>query len=269
MSQKTARIAIRNGIGKRLLELGFQRKSTRLYVREDEQFSEWVGFSIDGYERVNETIGIFDKDFAALFASMPHYEDVVESTDVWGDPAPAHVHSGALELWRDEADEKVNAEIDGWRWWQREAWFGPKPTPEYMLSPFVIDGAWETATDPDGVAEFMLEHWRARVEPWRERMLTDKAAFAARYRWSVNITLIPRIVSHIYGGDPAEAARICGEYISEMREPPVITPRREKRKILDDAGMTEAEYLDQQAQINAALIDKLLFVVREFKLGIR
>lgn len=44
-AQDPLRIAIRSGIGARALELGFKRKSERLYVREDDAYREWVYFS--------------------------------------------------------------------------------------------------------------------------------------------------------------------------------------------------------------------------------
>ena len=67
---KPATRAINAGIGERIQELGFRRKSGRLYLREDERFAEYVIFRSDGLKFYDE-LGIFDKDFEAFMDGLP------------------------------------------------------------------------------------------------------------------------------------------------------------------------------------------------------
>ena len=86
-------IAIRDGVGARARELGFERKSGRLYWREDERVTEWIHFGIRPDETFTETYGIFDKDLRA-------YVDRYVSPEMHVGPAssvhPAHRVASAL-----------------------------------------------------------------------------------------------------------------------------------------------------------------------------
>jgi|GEM_PF-3345795 len=236
-----AREAVRNGIGARLLELGFTRKSARLYVREDERFKEWVRFSYGGSGAFSDLIGIYDKELAALTESCPHSRGADFGVV---SPRPAHVLHSAQTAWRnwESACEK------DWRetldWWNPIDWARRTPRRESEASIYVGDrGKWRTNGNPDMCAAESLKIWRKHIEPWRQRMLTCRHfVFGHLIYTTVPLMEDSLVLLNFYVGQIADAERICRRTLSR-------TPIQAAGLGSDDAsgGRADAEKTPDQA----------------------
>jgi len=174
------RTAIRNGIGSRLIELGFRRKSERFYEKDEGDLYFWVRFELSD-EGFVDWAGIRSKKLEALFAScgldLPQY-----NIDA---PANGHLYNGAILQWRWESDasfkvaDNARNRLNPINWfvdWKRD-WAASDP---YTQSPYVGRGCWAYADDPEGCAAASLAQWRRTVEPWLAAM-RDPHAFADWY----------------------------------------------------------------------------------------
>ncbi len=249
--QRTARQAIENGIGRRLLELGFERKSARRYLREDERFKEWASFEIDGHQRFGDSIGLFDKELAALFEPLGwNHEDSAGHRE----PLPAHVGARTLRLWA-EAEETWRASM---RWYDPRDWFRRPPQPSITQSPFVAQDIriWESSADPEGAAAASLAKWIELVEPWRERVRTDKTALVQNYlTWPNGGGAFKQIVCHAYLGEKAAAERICREILDEEGLAPPENEAPFYRKNLKASGHADSEYIQGRIETSFEAAD--------------
>lgn len=177
---KPATRAINAGIGERIQELGFRRKSGRLYLREDERFAEYVIFRSDGLKFYDE-LGIFDKDFEAFMDGLPQ-----RGSNVSDKPRPCHVFKTALGAWR-RHEQREEFRLDD-RITLIRPWTIIWPSLKLMRKPESMktrlttdDGDWLAAEDWEGRAALSLEKFDEYVVPWRERTRTDKVAFMDEY----------------------------------------------------------------------------------------
>ncbi len=216
-----AAVAIRDGIATRLLELGFERKSARLFLREDDRFQEWAHFSISDPRKFSDFIGIFDKDLHALFEKCmsPGRDSSVFSTGRSG-----HTGTSAIRMWRKSEAARVQALIDRRNGWNPLNWFWPSPRRSDYRSPFVTEwGDWQAEHDPQGCAAASLAKWRELVEPWRMGILTDRRALILDY------------LDWLHGGSDFQKI-VCYVYLGEIRQAEMFC-----RNILDTEGMAPSE----------------------------
>lgn len=174
------RTAIREGIGGRLIELGFRRKSERFYEKDEGDLYYWVRFELSD-EGFVDWAGIRSKKLEALFAScgpdLPQYNT--------NTPADGHLYNGAILQWRWESSanfdtaDSTRSRLNPLNWfvnWKRD-W---ALSDLYTQSPYVDRGCWAYDDDPEGCAAASLAQWRRTVESWLLAM-RDPIAFADWY----------------------------------------------------------------------------------------
>jgi hypothetical protein len=216
---KPATRAINAGIGERIQELGFRRKSGRLYLREDERFAEYVIFRSDGL-KFYDRLGIFDKDFEAFMVGLPH-----RGSNVSDKPRPCHVFKTALGAWRryEQREEfRLDDRITLIRPWTI-IWPGLKlmRKPESKKTPFTTDdGDWLATENWEGCAALSLEKFEEYVVPWRERTRTDKIAFMDEYSGYSRGGQAQHMCALAYSGRWEAVREMVEVAYAEMNEPP-------------------------------------------------
>ncbi len=249
------RIAIHEGIGARLKELGFKRKSERLYVREDDQFEDWVRFELSGRDAFIDISGVLLKGLDETFDNL--------GLDLWryGEfgKRNAHVGRSAIRLWGISSDASLAAyhlrrRRYGWlvwQFWASEArWSATDP---YVQSPYTGKGGWQCAANPAGCAAESLQKWRELVEPWFEAM-RDKKAFVREYAGlgSARVPPLSRAVACAWADETESAVwylnEICRDAdrpIETFRRGIAAAERRASRRIsaaeLDESAETLAQ----------------------------
>jgi len=175
------RQAIHDGIGGRANELGFKRKSERLYVREDDSFRLWIRFSFIGQDCFRDYAGVVAKDLEAKFAGF----DTKIYQYGFNQSSQSHVYYSAIQQWKYESiqsQEDFGCSLGPFRYflpWER-FWRHRDP---FSRSKVVSNDAWRPTSDPRGCASQSLEKWQATVEPWLERM-RNPVEFAKWYSGS-------------------------------------------------------------------------------------
>lgn len=102
---RPARQAVRDGIGKRLIELGFRRKTERFYEKDEGDRYFWSSFVIDEYERCfREQTGFRFRALERLTADVGLPEHVQY---IFQDPAHYHASISAMGVlrWQDREAE--------------------------------------------------------------------------------------------------------------------------------------------------------------------
>jgi len=211
-------IAIRDGIGARLLELVFERRSSRLYRKDTPDILEWVHFRRHAVGAFTETYGIFDKRMKAFFDDMlgPEAPDWME------EPLPAHEISNALH----HAGDLIRAAVADWRrnrsLRRPLEFFREAPEQAHPYQRFwAKGGAWFAGDDPAGCAEASRDCWVAGVEPFRTTLLADDLAIAREVlKGSARQSFLYRACLYGYLGDRHSAKAILGEVIADEGKPP-------------------------------------------------
>ncbi len=206
-SVRPNRLAIREGIGKRALELGFKRKSDRLYEREEGDLTFWLRFTMSDDERFVDLAGVVSRELDEMIAATgadlnPYNID---------EPSKGHVYISAIDAWRAQSRASEEAFRKPLRWLGPIYWFLPwiniwRRRDPFTQSPFVEKGRWYAGADPEGCAAASLAKWREIVEPWLDAM-QDPRLFARWYsnnQWAYVLTPA-RAVAFARAGDVAMA----------------------------------------------------------------
>jgi len=213
-------VASRDGGGARLLELGFERRSSRLYRKDTPDILEWVHFRRHAVGAFTESYGIFDKRMKAFFDDMLGQE----APDWMEEPLPAHELSNALH----HAGDLIRAAVADWRRnrslrrpleFFREA---PGPEQAHPYQRFLAEGgAWFAGDDPAGCAEASRDCWVAGVEPLRNMLLADDLAIAREVlKGSARQSFRYRACLYAFLGDRHSAKAILDEVIADEGKPP-------------------------------------------------
>ncbi len=156
------RVAMREGIGARLLELGFTRRTERFYVREDTEYREWVRFELSSWRAFVDRAGFVHKGLEAAIAALDL--DVERSLSDLRDMA--HLRHGAHWAWARQSDASKAAYHKarrryGWLVWQFWAsdrhWSSTDP---FEQSAFTGRDGWQCADDPVGCAAESAARWQ-------------------------------------------------------------------------------------------------------------
>lgn len=182
---RPVRQAIRDGIGQRLIELGFGRKTERFYDKDEGDCYFWSSFVIDDHERCfREETGFRFRALERLIADVGLMEHVQY---IFQDPSPYHAWISALGVlgWQDR--EAEDAYVDAFKrkagpfrffFDPRSKWRAQSPL---LNAPYYEKGQWRVGDDPALCVAESLKAWRAHVEPWIAEM-RDPKAFARQYR---------------------------------------------------------------------------------------
>ena len=216
---KPATRAINAGIGARIQELGFRRKSGRLWLKEDKRFAEYVIFRTNGLE-FDQDLGIFDKDFDAFMDGLPE-----RGSNVSDSPRPCHVSECSLSAWRKHEQHEehlILRQLKFSRPWTL-IWPGLKPIskPASKKTPFATDyGKWRAAEDWEGCAALSLEKFDEYVVPWRERMRTDVNALMDEFCGYSRGGQSQVMCAHAYAGRWPEVYEMIEIAKRHIGEPP-------------------------------------------------
>lgn len=210
---KPTTIMIRDGIGARLKELGFERKSQRHYRKETGHISEWVHFSIDREDFVVDTYGVFDN---AMQAYLDEYLGKEESPGSSGLVRPAHASYRSRNLARHEAFVGYEAWKATRRIWRPLDYFRDPPDDViHWMYPFLShNGRWDPSNDPEGCAAASQAAFREGIEPNRNEILADNLAIARIWIDSMHVYRHERVVLLCYLGDRVTAQEQAEEAIA-------------------------------------------------------
>lgn len=182
------RIAIRDGVGARLIELGFRRKSERLYEKDEGDLYFWVRFVISDDDSFVDRAGVVSREMERMVAATGeelHQYGVTE-------PAPGHISISAYDYWAGQ-DALAEAEFRNSRWWLNL--LGPCKSlvpwdrmwakrSAFKSSRFAGGGRWRVSGSPSGCAAVSLEKWRESVEPWLDEV-RDPDGFARCFMYGL------------------------------------------------------------------------------------
>lgn len=174
-------IAWRDGIGARLLELGFKRTGRDVYTLEDKAYIIWGRSNFIDHDLSHDFVGVISKELDRMIDEA----GLDISRHALDEPAKAHVYRSAIEAWDDESRASAEAFRAPLREWSPIYWFYPwierwKRQDPFTQCPFTRPGAWYSGDDPAGCAAASLAQWRRIVEPWLAH-IRDPATFAAWY----------------------------------------------------------------------------------------
>lgn len=233
-------IAIREGIGKRLLELGFQRQGARMYLKETGDYSEWVHFG-NRPGGFTEQYGVFDN-------GLQRYMDCLmpDGFPTGHNSGPKLLHFG-MHAYHFGAYEAAELEKQ-WRR-RRRPW---RPL-EYFIEPprnltpyrrYISDQfhGWTLDDDPHGCAAATLEAFEGSVGRWRADMATDAHKVARIIGTSSLTTPVLKIVARAYAGDFAGAEELIQHYVATKDDPPSKQQLSEARRREALFGMNMFDY---------------------------
>lgn len=174
---KPTTIAINEGIGAYVQDLGFRRKSARLYLKETGDYEEFVWFRIRNHGQVIEDIyGVFDRAFQDFCDDiLPEPFDSGMPLDY---PRPAHVLYGAGPYANGQKHRDRTLLGAGARALHH---LGLRHDAERAARPpykrFVDDqGHWVPGDAPEACAAAMRCFWRDLVETARGELLATPKA---------------------------------------------------------------------------------------------
>ena len=134
IAHEEAKLVVRNGLAKRVVEMGFTRKTSRFFVREDARFRECVKFEFGGSGYFSDWLCIFDKDLDALTKRC--YPDYPSAG--FDGPMPSHAGTGSIFHWR-MAERKRQAAWEACQhWWNPIDWLRPAPRHASQRTRFII-----------------------------------------------------------------------------------------------------------------------------------
>ncbi len=243
-------IAIREGIGKRLLELGFQRQGARMYLKETGDYSEWVHFANlrGGFQ---DMYGIHD---AALERFVSTTLEVATKLNEPGMIRPCHIASRSI----DHAKWRFGQAWEEWRAnrrpWRPLEYFQNPPDTVSMYGPFISQrGVWTPADDPIGCAAATATAWHAHVEPYRARLIASPQAVAREMIQSESFGLTKRIMVTAYLGDKDGAlALIEKSLVAEGRQPDEAKLRYHREIGARQTGLTIEEFVQDYIEQSVA-----------------
>lgn len=215
--------AFRDGIGAHLLELGFEKKTERLYLRDDGRFSEAVDIELDVNETFREYFYIFDREFDRVLAQA--FPDLFFRSGLTREPIEYRIRAHTWQLMTDADDaaqEKFEAGLKPWNFIRRR-WRRPRRMPE-RFSCLTKSYFWSAADDPAECAQQSLAIWKEFMEPWRDAARSDRKVFADRYmtrRIFLSHPELQRIAVEVYAGDvEAAKAQVAHLRMLAMSPPP-------------------------------------------------
>lgn len=203
------RQAVRDGIGQRLIELGFRRKSERLYEKDEGDLYFWSRFTFSGDDRFRETTGCVSRSLERLVESLEVPNVGQYNID---EPSPAHIYISALSAvgyiekqLKQDFIEKFNKKMgifrvlfDPIKRWERQ---NPLQNPPYYDS-----GYWSAKNGISLCIEESLKAWQEHVETWiaavREPSQFARAYCDNRYAFRGNLM---RGIVYAHAGDRERA----------------------------------------------------------------
>ena len=130
--------AFHDGIGARLRELGFKRKSNRLYSLEDDEFLIWTRLDfrwsrgVEEHDAFYDTTGFFLNPLEAFMAKSP-LRDIRYCND---QRPPGHISRSAHQIWHKSPEFEQTYGPRGQSLWKRfKQWRSDDPY-TYFDGPF-------------------------------------------------------------------------------------------------------------------------------------
>jgi hypothetical protein len=222
-----------------LLELGFKRETPRRYVKETDDYLEWVQFTADAWE-FEELYCIFDRGLQRFFDE--HLDAYKTSLDQrWH---PVHLQTRALP----GARAVVNYANLQWRKsrrpWRPREYFQDPPKDVSPYGPYISDwGKWYAKDDPEGCAEKSREAWVSAVEEGlRAESIADSHA-VARYLVKLDRSFPQvRIGLQVYLGNYDAARALIEQHFALENEPPSETRLAISADYRKCEGISDEEY---------------------------
>ncbi len=167
-------IAIRDGVDARLIELDFERKSLRYYVRETERYLEWGYFSLCDRHGFLDYYGVVDKDLKVWLET--------NAPEVWPvtfrEPHPSHLMAQAATYGGNANFAAVTAWRKARRIWRPWEYFVQPRRYNSLYWGIFANGCWQAEPDPTLTARLAREAFIAEVEPARARWTDSREAVA-------------------------------------------------------------------------------------------
>lgn len=263
IAKTPAGIAIHDGIGAQLLELGFKRKSARLYLKDTGDLSEWVHFRVDGGVEFTELYGVFDNALQRFFDENLDGFDTSQDEN----PRPLHLQSWCYVYAVGEANVAAKEWRAARRPWRPREYFQDPPKDLTPYSPCV--SAWNklyAADDPAGCAESSRALWTEMVEPLRNELIADPLAVANQLSEAEKGFPEFRIGLEVYLGNLAKSREIA-EYFMSFRGVPPSKERLERTKLNRmQRNVSDEEYVEIILANNEALHSRVSTILDEFRL---
>lgn len=257
-------VAIREGVGARLLDLGFERKSQRAYVKETGAYSEWVHFRRHSEGDVTDTYGIFDN---ALQAFCDSVLEPPEDTATRYEPRPSHLYYEG----RNHARHVIYDAVEAWRKarrpWRPFEYLIEHPETAHPYLQFISErGRWRDGGDPSGCARAMLECWTAYIEPERARLIADDKAVARRAVEVDSGHPDVRLATAVYAGEIECARAILARYVDPSAFAPDPDDVERRRRYERWSQSEAAEYAAEVTDASRAFADDMQKLAR--RLGV-
>lgn len=251
-------IAIRDGVGARLLELGFERKSLRAYVKQTGIYTEWVHFRRHGEGDVTDTYGIFDN---ALQAFCDAAFAIPQPTGMAGETRPCHLgYEG-----RDHARSVIHHAVEAWRKarrpWRPLEYLIEYPETAHPYLQFISErGRWRDGGDPEGCGQAMLECWAAHIEPTRAELLAgDKTVARLLVAYAYGYPDF-RLATAVYAGNIERAREILARYVERKTfapDPKDVEQERRRNRWTRAQAEAHAAAIAENSRKHAAEIESL------------
>ncbi len=230
-TEAPAYIAIREGIAARVLELGFQKNTKRIYTKETGDYSEWVHFTLLNDDAFFDVYGVFDNGLQRFYDDhLDHKED----SAIRRNPRPYHLEFGSLPGMVPEFETPSPP--------PRTGIFGPlldrisprePPPPPADIMQFwgMPDRCWLTSPGIEGCANLSRRAWMCGIEPVRETVIADpKSLIRHRMEHAPPAAYLYRLLMHAYIGEKAAARAIADQMIAARGQGPTAAYLKEYRK---------------------------------------
>lgn len=260
-----AKIAIRDGIASYLPELGFRQRAAKLWMRENVRVREYVEFETRGSGLFADSYSLFDKDLDGLAQNA--YGDEWRSASEYSGRRAFHVSHGALRRWREAEEAEVEAVRLARPWWSIRRYIldNRESRPSYahrFIGGAAIPAYWTARDDPKGCAAFTLSVWRKQIEPWRDRVLSDRSTLAAIYLGRPHReNVFKRLLCHVYLGEIDAAEMICREALEREGLAPGSKEFHDARHLLQGPGWTAEMFVEstiRKSIANANLVRRAI-----------
>lgn len=212
-------IAIRDGIGRRAQELGFKRKSEKIYERIDDEYRCRVVF------RHRKDGAFYDLTGMTALSVLRLYDEAGVAMQVsHGDGrGVGHIRTPSIAYW---ATESRNSREEYLR---RYEWLGPfrwlflleerwAKRDSYEQCPYICDDGWQPSDDPQACAEISTALWRENVEPWLDAMRDPYQYASWEHEARTGPDALARAANWVRAGHPDFALKLLTKYRAELSD---------------------------------------------------